>query len=197
MRCSWRGCGKNLAVLPAHRGLDFDLGQILLMDLALRAASHPLALCESGEASGGALLGGVLGPFQPAPPAVGVVGEQALLSPAAARGAGMGRWARLSAGGVMGQGRGEPSFGGRVDHRWAFTPCCPCLLAPHVPGDLSATVAAPPHHGWSRNPASGGPCPLPAGPGSAGQQALCAWAPLDRRPHCMVRGQPSTGRHQG
>lgn len=46
------GCGKNIAVLPAHRGLDFDLGQILLMDLALRAASHPLALGESGEACG-------------------------------------------------------------------------------------------------------------------------------------------------
>lgn len=48
-------------MLPTHRGLDFDLGQILLMDLALRAACHPLALGESGEGcrrAWGALLGG-------------------------------------------------------------------------------------------------------------------------------------------
>lgn len=38
-----------MAMLPTYRGLDFDLGQILLMHLALRAAYHPLVLGESGE----------------------------------------------------------------------------------------------------------------------------------------------------
>lgn len=33
-------------MLPTYKGLDFDLGQILLTDLAPRAAWHPLMLGE-------------------------------------------------------------------------------------------------------------------------------------------------------
>lgn len=63
--------GGVMAMLPTYRGLDFDLGSIPLMDLAPRATCHPLVLGEGGEGcrgTGGSLLGGVLGPSQPAPP---------------------------------------------------------------------------------------------------------------------------------
>lgn len=42
-------CGEVVAVLPTHKGLDLDLGQIPLMDLVPRAACHLLAVDEGGE----------------------------------------------------------------------------------------------------------------------------------------------------
>lgn len=42
-------CGAVAAVLPTHKGLDLDLGQIPLMDLVPRAAYHLLAVNEGGE----------------------------------------------------------------------------------------------------------------------------------------------------
>lgn len=42
-------CGGVVAVLPTHKGLDLDLGQILLMHLVPGSACHPLAVDEGGE----------------------------------------------------------------------------------------------------------------------------------------------------
>jgi len=54
-----------------------------------------------------------------------------------------------------------------------------CLLAPHVPGGLGATIAAPPCHGCSQQPAPGGAVPAPRG----GRQCWAA---------CAMRVGPAT-----
>lgn len=42
-------CVRVVAVLPTHKGLDLDLGQIPLIDLVPRATCHLLAVDEGGE----------------------------------------------------------------------------------------------------------------------------------------------------
>lgn len=42
-------CGRAVAVLPTHKALDLDLGQIPRIDVVPRAACHPLAVDEGGE----------------------------------------------------------------------------------------------------------------------------------------------------
>lgn len=42
-------CVRVVAVLPTHKGLDLDLGQIPLIDLVPRVTCHLLAVDEGGE----------------------------------------------------------------------------------------------------------------------------------------------------
>jgi len=96
-------------MLPTYRELDFDLEQIPVTNLVLRAACHPLALGQGGEGCGGArgdpfLVGCWDSPNQHFLGAMGIREEQPLLSLPAAAGAGVGARAHLCAGGVEGQG---------------------------------------------------------------------------------------------
>lgn len=85
------------------------------------------------------------------------------------------------------------------DHWWVFISHAR-LFDLYMPGGLGATMVAPPHHGWSQHPAPGGLCPLPAGPGSAGQHALGTWVPQTDSAFVQSVGsswQRGRGRHQG
>lgn len=179
------------------------------MHLALRVAYHPLVLGEGGE--------GCLGAGGPPPQwgsgtlptsmswGLGVWEGNRIFCwplPPAAGGAGVGGTAHPCAGGVVGQGCREPTLGGCTEPPLGIHAMCPCLLAPHWPGGLGATVAALPRHGWFQASCPRGgrahslrarqcqaACALCVGPARQMGPLYCVWAApwraapgLSRRP---------------